>query len=74
MIPKTESKADRTAKVYKFICPIIRLNKTSLDQGLEKLTENRINGYNIQNNTKIKKIKCDWWRKTIVKNLCTEAT
>ena len=55
MIPKTEGKADRTAKVYKFICPIIRLNKTSLDQELEKLTENRINGYNIQNNTKIKK-------------------
>ena len=54
MIPKTEGKADGTAKVYKFICPIIRLNNTSLDQGLEKLSENRINGYNIQNNTKIK--------------------
>ena len=55
VIPKTEGKADRTAKVDKFICPIIRPDKTSLDQGLEKLSENRINGCNIQNNTKIKK-------------------
>ena len=54
VIPKTEGKADRTAKVDKFICPIIRPDKTSLDQGLEKLSENRINGCNIQNNTKIK--------------------
>ena len=40
-------KADRTAKVYKFISPIFRLDKTSLHQELEKLSENRINGYSI---------------------------
>ena len=28
-----------TAKVYKFICPIFRLDKTSLYQGLEKFSE-----------------------------------
>ena len=44
---KIEGKADRTAKVYKFICPIFRLDKTSLHQELEKLSENRINGYSI---------------------------
>ena len=27
------------AKVYKFICPIFRLDKTSLHQGLEKFSE-----------------------------------
>ena len=42
-----EGKADRTAKGYKFICPIFRLNKASLYQGLEKLSENRKNGYSI---------------------------
>ena len=42
-----EGKADRTAKGYKFICPIFRLNKTSLYQGLEKLSEDRKNGYSI---------------------------
>ena len=42
-----EGKADRTAKGYKFICPIFRLNKTSLYQGLEKLSEDRKNGYTI---------------------------
>ena len=32
--------ADRTAKVYKFICPIFRLeDKTTLQQGLEKLSD-----------------------------------
>ena len=36
---KIENKADRTAKVYKFICPIFRLDKTSLHQGLEKLSD-----------------------------------
>ena len=45
MILKIEGKADRTAKVYKYICPIFRLDKTSLNQGLEKLSENRIHGY-----------------------------
>ena len=44
---KIEGKADRTAKVYTFICPIFRLDKTSLHQGWEKLSENRINGYSI---------------------------
>ena len=34
---KIEGTADRTAKVYKFICPILRLVKTSLYQELEKL-------------------------------------
>ena len=28
-----------TAKVYKFICPIFRLDKTSLYQALEKFSE-----------------------------------
>ena len=28
-----------TAKVYQFICPIFRLGKTSLHQGLEKFSE-----------------------------------
>ena len=28
--------ADRTAKVYKFICPIFRLDKTTLQQGKAK--------------------------------------
>ena len=44
---KIEGKADRTAKVYKFICAICRLDKTSVHQGLEKLSENRVNGYSI---------------------------
>ena len=35
---KIEGKPDWTAKVYKFICPIFRL---------DKLSENRINGYSI---------------------------
>ena len=42
-----ERKADRRAKVYKYICPIFRPDKTSLHQWLEKLSENRINGYSI---------------------------
>ena len=33
---KIEGRADWTGKVYKFICPILRLDKTSLHQGLEK--------------------------------------
>ena len=49
-----EGKADRTANGYKFICPVFWLDKTSLQQGLEKLSENRINGYSISNNTNIK--------------------
>ena len=56
---KIEGKADRNAKVCKFICPIFRLDKTSLHQGLEKLNDNRTNGYSILNNTEIKIIKCD---------------
>ena len=44
---KTDGKTDRTAKGYKFIYPIFRLDKTSLHQGLEKLSENRINGCSI---------------------------
>ena len=44
---KIEGKADRTAKVFKFIYPISRLDKTSLHQGLGKLSENRINSYSI---------------------------
>ena len=36
---KIEDKADRTAKVYKFICPIFRLDKTSLHQGPENLSD-----------------------------------
>ena len=47
MALKIEGKADRTAKVYKFIRPIFWLDKTSLHQGLEKLSENRIHGYSI---------------------------
>ena len=39
---KTEGRADRIAKGYKFICPIFRLDKPRLHQGLEKLSENRI--------------------------------
>ena len=54
-----EGKGDRTAKGYKFICPVFWLDKTSLQQGLEKLSENRINGYSIQNNTNIK-VECDF--------------
>ena len=34
---KIEDKADRIAKGYEFICPIFRLDKTSLHQGLERL-------------------------------------
>ena len=56
---KTEGKTDRTAKGYKVICPIFRLVKTSLHQGLEKLSENRINGFSIKNKINIE-IKCDW--------------
>ena len=44
---KIEGNVDRTAKVYKFICPIFRLDKTGLHQGLEKLSEDRMNGYGI---------------------------
>ena len=44
---KIEGKADRKAKVYKFIYPISLLDKTSLHQGLGKLSENRINSYSI---------------------------
>ena len=44
---KIEGKADRTAKVYKFNCPIFRLYKTSLHQELKKQSENRINGYSV---------------------------
>ena len=45
---KIEDEANRTARVYKFqVCPIFRLDNTSLHQGLEKLSENRINGYSI---------------------------
>ena len=36
---KIEGKVDRTANGYKFICPIFRLDKTSLHQGLEKLSD-----------------------------------
>ena len=36
---KIEGKAGRTAKGYKFICPIFPLDKTSLRQGLEKLSD-----------------------------------
>ena len=54
---KIEGKADRTAKGYKFICPIFSTRQNvSLHQGLEKLSENRINGYSILNKTKIKNI------------------
>ena len=44
---KIEGKADRTAKGWKFtnlFAQKFRLDKTSLHQGLEKLSENRING------------------------------
>ena len=44
---KIEGKGVFTAMGYKFICPIFRQDKTSLYQGLEKLSENRINGYRI---------------------------
>ena len=56
---KTEGKTDRTAKGYKRICPIFRLVKSSLHQGLEKLSENRLNGFSIKNKLNIE-IKCDW--------------
>ena len=36
---KIEGKADRTAKDYKFICPIFQLDKTSPHHGLEKLPD-----------------------------------
>ena len=36
---KIEGKDDRTAKGYKFICPIFRLDENSLYQGLEKLPD-----------------------------------
>ena len=42
MTLKIEGHADRTAKGYKFICLIFRLDKARLHQGLEKLSENRI--------------------------------
>ena len=57
--------------IYKFICPIFRLDKTSLYQGLEKLSEKKINRYSISSNTNIK-IKCDWWRNTIDEKLYKE--
>ena len=38
---KIEGKTDRTAKVYKFICAIFRLDKTSLHQGLAFLAPNQ---------------------------------
>ena len=44
---KIEDKANRTAKGYKLICLIFRLDKTSPHLELEKLSENRINGYSI---------------------------
>jgi len=56
---KTKGKTDRTAKGYKFICPIFRLAKTRLHQELEKLSENRLNSFSIKNKTNMK-IKCDW--------------
>ena len=56
---KIEGKTDRTAKGYKLICPIFRLVKTSLHQGLEKLSENRLNGFSIKNEINMKK-KYDW--------------
>ena len=37
-----EGKADRTAKSNQFICPIVRPDKTSLHQGLEKLSEQHL--------------------------------
>ena len=40
---KIEGKADGAAKVYKCICPIFRLDKTSLHQELEKISENITN-------------------------------
>lgn len=36
MILKIEGKPDRTAKGYRFICPMLRLRKTSFHRGLEK--------------------------------------
>ena len=36
---KIEGNAERTANGYKFICPIFRLDKSSLHQGLEKLSD-----------------------------------
>ena len=36
---KIEGKADRTAKGYKFICPLFQPDKTSLHQGLENLPD-----------------------------------
>ena len=56
---KTEGKTDRTAKGYKRICPRFRLVKTRLHQGLEKLSENRLNGFSIKNEINLK-IKYDW--------------
>ena len=41
MILKIEGKPDRTAKGYRFTCPIFRLNKTGLHRGLEKLSSPR---------------------------------
>ena len=60
---KIEGKADRTAKDWQFILLNIpsRLNKTSLHQRLEKLSED----------TKIK-IKCGGWAKTIDGNLLVQ--
>ena len=40
---KIEGKADGAAKVYKFNCPIFRLDKTSVHQELEKINENITN-------------------------------
>ena len=56
---KIEGKTDRTAKGYTLICAIFRLVKTSLHQVLEKLSENRLNGFSIKNKINMK-IKCDW--------------
>ena len=47
---KIEGKTDRTAKGYTLVCAIFRLVKTSLHQVLEKLSENRLNGFSIKNN------------------------
>ena len=58
---KIEGKTDRTAKGHKRICPIFRLVKTSLHQGLEKLSENRLNSFSIKNKTNMK-IKCYWYK------------
>ena len=45
---KIEGKADQTAERFTIYLPnILTVNKTSLHQRLEKLSENRINNYTI---------------------------